>query len=206
MTGTELYEFARMVGRSFQAKWWFDGDADDVAQDAAEAVIRYHRKKRLPIKGHRSLYFHPATCEARIGWNRARAVVTMGERASVRSNQYVDRTPIVGCGYDAGVVFLDKRGPHGERQDRDAAAARERMLGILEDHVATLAPTERQVVAMLLGIGGQLRQMDPDEVYEATGLKAAAVWAIVRRFGKVVRQDKGALRARRAYLSHQEAA
>lgn len=208
MTGAEVQEFAGMIRAIYLRSWWFDGDPDDVAQDAAEHTLITHRKSRKPLKGNRGYYFQPAMCETRIGWNRQRATVTMGERASVRSSQYSDRTPLIGCGgraQDGAVEIEDDRSPDANHRRRDVARARRQLLGIIEDHLDVIHPTERQVVAMLLGLGTQLQQFDPEEVYAATGLKASAVWAIVRRFGKIVRKDRGALRARRAYLSLQEA-
>jgi hypothetical protein len=209
VTGAEVQEFAGMIRAVHLGKWWFDGDPEDLTQDAAFHTLKEQRKSRKPLKGNRGYYFAVATREARLDWNRARATVTMGERALRRSSEYSDRTPMVGCGgraEDGAVDLEDDRQPDAGRRRRDAAGARAHLLGILEDHAEMLHPTERQVVAMLLGLGTQLRQMDPEEVYAATGLAAASVWAIVRRFGKRVRSDRGALRARRAYLSHQEAA
>lgn len=204
MNGAELKDFAGMVRGYFLSKWWFDGDPDDVAQDAAVATLETHRRKRMPLGDNRTYYFRAAVCETRLHYNRAKAVVAMSERTAKHAREYSNRTPLAGGGAERGVHLIDWRSPEDKRRQQDAAAARARMLGVLEDHLGAMDPSEREVIGMLLGID-RVRQWDPEEVCAATGMRPASLWAIVRRFGKLVRGDRGAIRARRAYLSLQEA-
>jgi hypothetical protein len=55
---------------------------------------------------------------------------------------------------------------------------------------------------MLLGIGTP--QRDPDEVVMVLGRPAPSVWATVRRLKKAISNDRGARRARRVMIQHQE--
>ena len=61
---------------------------------------------------------------------------------------------------------------------------------------------DRRALKMLLGIGGP--PLEASEVAEKLGKAPAAIWAIVRRLGKSVRQDKGALRAGRVLIQSME--
>jgi hypothetical protein len=214
MTGDELVEFAGMIRACFIRKWWFDGDPDDIAQDAALETWRAHLDKGLPLRGNRGYYFKGATCESRLAWNRARSAVAVAERQAARSGEWIDRTPLVGCGYpdsnrvDDGkksprpIHVLDNRTPDLWREAIDVSRMRDRLWGILEDHLQQLPAGDRRALKLLLGIGGP--PLEATEVAEQLGKAPAAIWAIVRRLGKSVRQDKGAQRARRVLIQSME--
>jgi DNA-directed RNA polymerase specialized sigma24 family protein len=216
MTGEELHAFARKIGGRFAVAFWFDGDPEDVQQDAAEAVWVAYQRSGLPLKGNVGYYNEPATCEARLAWNLGRAKVSLTEHALRQpgaSRAFDKSCTIVGCGVndeDADDFYAPQRAnppderarPDRERHTRDLEAVRRKLWSIFEDHLAQLPAADRQAVSMLLGIGGP--QLDPEEVLEKTGRTGASIWAAVRRFGRSVRDDRGAVRARRALRASSE--
>jgi hypothetical protein len=214
MTGDELAEFSGMIRACFMRKWWFDGDPDDVAQDAALETWRAHLDKGFPLRGNRGYYFKGATCESRLNWNRARSAVAVAERQAARSNEWSDRTPLVGCGYpdsnhvDDGkkspkpVHLPDYRTPDLGREALDVSRMRDRLWAIFEDHLQKMPVKDRRPLMMLLGIGGP--PLEASEVAKKLGKAPAAIWASVRRLGKSVREDKGAKRAARVLIQSME--
>lgn len=206
MNGAEVLAFAEMIRRVFATKG-FNGDGDDVAQDTAVHVLEAHRRKRVPMKGNRGYYYQVAVREGGITIGRQLSALSCGETtAQKRGREWADRTQLVGCGgraEDGAVELLDDDTmPDARRRRDDAADARARLWGIFEDYLRTMPEADRRVLGMLLGIGTP--QRDPDEVTVATGRPAPAVWATVRRLKKVIANDRGARRARRVMIQHQE--
>lgn len=199
----EIVGFARMVRAMFR-RHRSPGDPDDIEQQAALEVLLTEQRSGLPIAGNRRYHYRAASTSAGLMVSRARSAVTIWEKLSHRASEWSDRTPIVGCGHEAGPGVVDVDGgrmPDASVCARELAEARHALMEVVAWHVRQLSYRDRRALEVMLGIGTDPAD-DQAEASWRTGLSSGYVGNAVRRLAARIAADERARNLRRAMLDH----
>jgi hypothetical protein len=203
-TAADVRAFAGKVAALFTRKGAprdLLSDPDDWEQTAALALIEGVRKRGRTVHDQ-GYHFQAARREVGLVISKALATVSIWEKRAHLAREFQDRTPLVGCGGEAetGAVEIEFAGRADRRlMARSRDIARNGILEILARHVAGMGARDRLILEPLLGI----RTLDPSdraEVATLTRISRQGIDAAVKRLAVRVRQDRLAVRARRALL------
>lgn len=188
---------ATVVQRRFRAAGFTAhgyGDLDDVAQDAALAVVETMASGRARPGAPPTYFYRAAARQAGVGASRALAAVSLPAKRYNEARRYQVRVGLSARGVHLVDDARADQGVERKRRMRANLVAQVRLRRALERHLAGLDRRARQAIEMCLGWDGEISGWD--EVVWRLQLPKGAIARAARKLARSVAMDERVREAR----------